>query len=62
MEPELDLRVIDYLTQIPLVSVIVIAHTRKEFIIDAIMSVLTQNVDRDKYEIIVIKYFQDIVS
>ncbi|BDC18431.1 glycosyltransferase family A protein [Acidianus sp. HS-5] len=41
------------------ISVITIAHDRKKYIIDAINSVLKQNLDKDLYEIIVVKNFKD---
>lgn len=41
------------------ISVIIIAHDRKEFILSAVESVLRQTVNRQKYEIIVVKNFND---
>lgn len=41
------------------VSVVIIAYNRKQFILDAISSVLNQSLSRDKYEIIVVKNFED---
>jgi len=41
------------------ISVIVIAHDRKKYIIDAINSVLNQKLDKNYYEIIVVKNFKD---
>ncbi|BAB60018.1 hypothetical protein [Thermoplasma volcanium GSS1] len=43
----------------PFISVIIIAYNRKEFLLDAIKSALDQTLDREYYEIIVIKNFQD---
>ena len=43
----------------PYISVIITAHNRKEFIEEAIYSVLNQTVDRALYEIIVVKNFGD---
>jgi glycosyltransferase involved in cell wall biosynthesis len=42
-----------------LISVIIIAYDRKDFIIDAINSVLNQSLDFDFYEIIVIKNYEN---
>ena len=42
-----------------LASVVVIAYDRKQYILEAIHSVLNQPVDRNEYEIIVIKNFYD---
>lgn len=41
------------------ISVIITAYNRKQFILDAINSALNQSLNRDKYEIIVIKNFVD---
>lgn len=41
------------------ISIIIVAYDRKEFILDAIKSVLDQTMNRDLYEIIVIKNFHD---
>ena len=50
-------------TEIPYISVIVIAHNRKEFIVEAVNSVITQILERCKYEIIVVKnYFDDNID
>lgn len=46
-------------TSAPVFSVIIISHDRKKFILDAFNSVISQEYPRDKYEIIVVKYFQD---
>ncbi len=43
----------------PEISVIVTAHDRKTFLIQAVDSVLSQNVDKSVYEIIVSKNFED---
>lgn len=43
----------------PYISVIITAHNRKEFIEEAIYSVLNQTVNRALYEIIVVKNFED---
>lgn len=43
----------------PIISVIITAHDRKEFLKDAIQSVLKQSFDKSLYEIIVIKNFSD---
>ena len=43
----------------PLISVIVIAHERKEFILDAIRSLKDQSAPKESYEVIVIKKFVD---
>ncbi|BAB60035.1 hypothetical protein [Thermoplasma volcanium GSS1] len=45
--------------KLPYISVIIIAYNRKEFLLDAIKSALNQTLDREYYEIIVIKNFQD---
>jgi glycosyltransferase involved in cell wall biosynthesis len=41
------------------ISVIITAYNRNKFLLDAINSVLNQTLDRDKYEIILIKNFED---
>lgn len=41
------------------ISVVIIAHLRKEYIVKAVESVLDQDFDRDKYEVIVVKNFSD---
>jgi len=43
----------------PYISVIITAHDRKQFLMDAIKSVLNQTLDKSLYEIIVIKNFKD---
>ncbi|AAT42887.1 glycosyltransferase family A protein [Picrophilus oshimae] len=43
----------------PYISVIVIAYNRKQFLIDAVHSVINQTLDRSKYEIIIVKNFRD---
>ena len=43
----------------PLISVIVIGYKRKTYIKEAINSVLTQSLDKKRYEIIVVKSFKD---
>ena len=44
-----------------MISVIIIAYTRKEFLLDAIKSAINQTLSKDKYEIIVIKNYKDEV-
>lgn len=41
------------------ISVIIAAHNRKRYLKEAISSALNQDFDRDKYEIIVVKNFED---
>lgn len=41
------------------ISVIIVAYLRKEFIVSAVRSVFEQSLDREKYEIIVVKNFLD---
>jgi glycosyltransferase involved in cell wall biosynthesis len=41
------------------ISVIVTAHNRREFLLDAINSALNQTLPKDEYEIIVVKNFSD---
>ncbi len=43
----------------PKVSVIITAHDRKDYLVDAVSSVLRQEVSRDLFEIIVVKNFPD---
>ena len=43
----------------PLISVIVIAHERKEFILDAIRSLKDQSAPKESYEVLIIKKFVD---
>jgi glycosyltransferase involved in cell wall biosynthesis len=52
IEPEFD-------KKYPYISVIITAHDRKEFIEEAIYSVINQTVNRALYEIIVVKNFDD---
>ncbi|MFZ0890939.1 MAG: glycosyltransferase family 2 protein [Thermoplasmata archaeon] len=42
----------------PRISVIIIAHQRTEYLLDAIKSVVNQTLPRDEYEIVVVKDFQ----
>ena len=44
---------------LPYISVIITAYNRKEFLLNAIKSVLNQTLDKEYYEIIVIKNFID---
>jgi glycosyltransferase involved in cell wall biosynthesis len=46
------------MTDLPIISVIVIAFNRKEFLLRAINSVLDQTLEKSKYEVIVIKNFE----
>jgi len=43
----------------PLISVIITAHTRKEFLLQAVSSALRQTLPREFYEVIVVKNFED---
>ena len=43
----------------PLISVIITAYNRRQYLKYAIKSVLNQTIDKDKYEIILIKNFKD---
>ena len=43
----------------PLISVIISAHDRRQYLLRAVESVLAQNCDRSELEIIVVKNFQD---
>lgn len=43
----------------PFVSVLVTAYNRKEYILEAVKSVLNQTIERSKYEIIVVKNYLD---
>lgn len=45
--------------KVPYISVIITAHDRKEFLIEAIKSVLNQTLDRSLYEMLVVKNFED---
>jgi glycosyltransferase involved in cell wall biosynthesis len=44
---------------VPFISVIITAHNRKEFLLDAVNSALNQTLPRNEYEIIVVKNFED---
>jgi len=41
--------------QVPEISVVIIAYLRKEYVIQAVQSAINQKLDRERYEIIVIK-------
>ena len=43
----------------PLISVVVIAYNRKEYILEAVKSALNQTLEKDLYEVMVIKNFAD---
>ena len=43
----------------PYISVIITAYNRKEFLLNAIKSVVNQTLDKKYYEIIVIKNYRD---
>jgi glycosyltransferase involved in cell wall biosynthesis len=43
----------------PFISVIVTAYNRKQFLLEALKSVVNQTLSRDKYEVIVTKNFRD---
>lgn len=45
--------------EFPLISVLVTAYNRKEYILEAVKSVLNQTLERSKYEIIVVKNYVD---
>ena len=45
--------------ELPYISVIITAYDRKEFLLNAIKSVVNQTLDKKYYEIIVIKNFRD---
>ena len=45
--------------KLPYISVIITAYNRKEFLLNAIKSVLNQTIDKKYYEIIVIKNFRE---
>lgn len=47
------------INELPYISVIIIAYNRKEYLLDAIKSVINQTLDKKYYEIIVIKNFYD---
>ena len=42
-----------------MISVIICAHDRKSFLMDAILSAVEQTLDREKFEIIIVKNFED---
>ena len=42
-----------------MISVIISAHNRKEYLLEAIKSVVNQTLDPKNYEIIVVKNFKD---
>ena len=44
----------------PFITVIITAHNRKEFITKAILSVLNQDLEREKFEVLIVKNFNDI--
>jgi glycosyltransferase involved in cell wall biosynthesis len=43
----------------PLISVIIMAYNRREFIREAVKSVVNQTLPKDEYELIVVKNFED---
>ncbi|ADB86783.1 glycosyltransferase family 2 protein [Saccharolobus islandicus] len=43
----------------PFISVIIAAHNRREFLLDAVNSALNQTLPKDEYEIIVVKNFSE---
>ena len=43
----------------PYISVVIGAHNRREFILEAVNSVINQTLERSKYEIIVVKNYED---
>ena len=43
----------------PYISVIILAHDRRKYLLDAVNSVLSQDFPRDKYEVLVVKYELD---
>ena len=43
----------------PFISVIIVAHNRREFLLDAVNSALNQTLPKDEYEVIVVKNFED---
>ena len=44
-----------------MISVIITSHNRKEYLLDAIKSVLNQTLDKNYYEIIIVKNFEDSI-
>jgi len=44
---------------VPFISVIITAHNRREYLLDAVNSALNQTLPRNEYEIIVVKNFED---
>ena len=42
-----------------LITVLIVAHNRKEFVLEAVRSVLSQDYDRRGFEVIVVKNFKD---
>ena len=43
----------------PFISIIITAYNRRKYLLDSIKSALNQTLDRDMFEIIVIKNFED---
>ena len=46
-------------SELPLISVVITAHDRKKYLINAVNSILAQTLKRDIFEIIVVKNFED---
>jgi Glycosyltransferases, probably involved in cell wall biogenesis len=44
---------------VPFISVIITAHNRREFLLEAVNSALNQTLPKDEYEVIVVKNFED---
>jgi len=44
---------------LPYISVLILAHDRRKYLFDAVNSVLSQDLPREKYEVIVVKYELD---
>jgi len=44
---------------VPFISVIIVAHNRREFLLEAVNSALHQTLPKDEYEIIVVKNFSE---
>ena len=44
---------------VPFISVIITAHNRREFLLEAVNSALNQTLPKDEYEIIVVKNFEN---